>query len=108
MATNDPDKTDNQQRSSVAVWLSVALVLLSMLYVLSTGPAAWLSANGCLSPKVYVAFYAPLDMTHSLCPTLGDAIGYYERQWLRLPALPSGPPPEIQQDSQLPAVRKTP
>ena len=81
-------------RRSLAIWLG-GVALLAILYVLSTGPAAWLSINGYLPDNVYLAAYAPLSKAEDVCPPLAYAIGYYERLWLRLPTRASGPQPEI-------------
>src|SRR5262249_35028578 len=108
MAMNEPNKTDKQRRSSAAVWLIAIAIVVPALYVLSTGPAAWLSVNDCLPQKLYMAFYYPLDKLSDACPPIGDAIGFYERQWLKLPMRASGRPPEIQKDGVLPMVPQRP
>jgi len=52
--------TDDQQRprSSLAVWLIVA-VILPVTYVALSGPACWLSTRGYLDSPLRAA-YAPL------------------------------------------------
>ena len=97
--------TDDQtkSRSSLAVWLMVAASLL-VAYVLSLGPAAWLTSNGYFSAKAHKATYWPIYVVCDFCGPLDGALGYYERLWLRLPMRDSGPRPEIQGDGSLPQL----
>jgi len=108
MAMNEPTATDDQRRSHATVWLIAAIILFPSLYVLSTGPAAWLSVNDVLPQKPYVAFYYPLDKVSDVCPRIGDAIGYWEQLWLRLPMLTNGTPPALTDDDVLPMVPQRP
>jgi len=96
-----PDQT--KQRNSIVTWLTVAAAFLAA-YVLSLGPAAWMTSNACLSFDSYNAIYRPIDIVRGSCGPLDAALGSYERLWLRLPRRDAGPRPEIQSDGSLPYV----
>lgn len=56
--------TDQRKRSSVGFWATVILLLLPVLYVLSTGPVAWLHAHHALPGWAFEPIewaYSPLS-----------------------------------------------
>jgi hypothetical protein len=53
------------------------LIFLPMLYVLSIGPAIWLSEHGYLSDEAGRWFYAPLAAVANRFPTIGNWLMWY-------------------------------
>jgi hypothetical protein len=77
--------TDNRKRSSLAVWLVVALAMLPVAYVLSYGPMLLLVKWGWIQPPFTVvnAFYKPLDWPAIYIPGFSDALKRYADWWTR-------------------------
>ena len=77
---------DNDQRkgNSLTVWLAAA-VLLSLLYVLSIGPAYWLFDHELISTETLKAIdkaYSPVYFVSDNCPPLHRTIDWYISCWL--------------------------
>ena len=55
---------DNEKHSgwTAAILLVIALALLPLLYVLSTGPALWLENHGYLAVGILGIVYFPLNV----------------------------------------------
>jgi len=70
----DPERSQGQ--SPVIVIAVGALLLLPVLYLVSSGPVEWLMANGYVSyDNPYVeAFYYPGERSMQLCPPLNDFV----------------------------------
>jgi len=67
-------------RSSLAVWLTVAVLLLPILYVLSVGPVFWLHKHGYLGYSA-LAIYGPLSYLYDSCQPVRYAIDWYASLW---------------------------
>jgi hypothetical protein len=61
--------------------LGVTGAMLPMLYVLSLGPAVWLSGRfpGCT--KVLAVIYYPLEVIHNKFEPVGEFLDWYVRLW---------------------------
>ena len=73
-----------RRRSSCAVWITVALVLLALAYALSRGPMMWLAARGALGtePNQWtVPLYAPLYWLQTQISAIQSALDPWERWW---------------------------
>ena len=68
-------------RSSLAVWLIVAAVLLPVVYVLSIGPAMQLDGGGILSDR-FIWTYWPLLWLHAHCPPARNVLDWYVGLWV--------------------------
>jgi hypothetical protein len=66
------------------------LILLPILYGLSTGPVMWLSCKGYLSNDSVTYFYSPLDFLCEHCEPLSRLILWYEDLFM-CPPQPDGP-----------------
>jgi hypothetical protein len=55
----------------------LGLIFLPMLYVLSIGPAVWLSEHGYLSDEAGEWFYAPLAAAAERFPTIRGCLIWY-------------------------------
>jgi len=68
----------DEERKKSPVWAIVVVVLLlPLLYVLSTAPAYWLFQHGYISHETYSLFYRPIALMSRLCPPFSLFI-----QWL--------------------------
>jgi hypothetical protein len=75
---------ENAPRSSVAVWLIAAVLLLPVVYVLSVGPMFWLHQHGGLSPvtdELIALPYAPLGWLRDKCAPFARALDWYLDFW---------------------------
>jgi len=63
---NEQRKTDDQRRSSVAVWLVIGLVVSPVAYFLSPGPVCWFINRGYISSSV-MFIYRPLAWLAEHC-----------------------------------------
>jgi hypothetical protein len=75
--------TDHDRpRSSLAIWLIAAIVILPVVYVLSLGPAVRLF-HGSNSPFIglIAGFYSPLEWLARNCEPIGDVLGWYIGLW---------------------------
>jgi hypothetical protein len=78
------DQPEQLTRSSHAVWLSVALLLLPLAYVLSLGPAVWLNDRGYLPDWVGVV-YGPIDWLYITFPPAKTFFDWYLELFGRSP-----------------------
>jgi hypothetical protein len=63
MTTEREHEGGKRERSSVAVIMVVLLVVVPLLYLLSTGPVIWLESRGYMSKEAGIALgyiYAPI------------------------------------------------
>lgn len=51
------------RKSTLWTWLTLALVLLPILYVFSFGPACWLSTRELIDPNSVASLYQPVLMS---------------------------------------------
>ena len=73
---------DREKRGGAGCAITgVVLILLPMLYVLSTGPVAWL-ANGNPSLRWVDTIYYPLGMLAKHCEPFRDSFEWYVRLWV--------------------------
>jgi len=73
------DNNTDRPRSSLAVWLIVAVVLLLFAYVLSIGPFSWLCHRGHVDNRL--VFYAPITYLREHCEPARQLIDWYIRLW---------------------------
>jgi hypothetical protein len=67
-----------RKKTGVALWATVALVVVLVGYPLSFGPACWLSARGAIPEMVIKYAYWPLLCQRVHLPnSIGAAIGWY-------------------------------
>ncbi len=66
---------EKPRRWAGAILIAAGLVLLPMLYVLSSGPAAWLMTRHYLSVYWFDALYFPLNMTS------GSELDWIYQRW---------------------------
>ena len=78
MTHDDPKR----QRSSLAVCLTVGIVLLPFAYVLSVGPAVWMLAHGYISDPALQTIYAPLGFVVRNYRPMARAIEWYCGLWI--------------------------
>lgn len=73
---------DNQDRQHgpFICCLTVALILLPVVYVLGFGPARWLGNNGYLGDEVKIV-YVPLCLFAEYCPPVEGALQWYVELW---------------------------
>ena len=66
------------------VWgiVGVALLFIPLLYVLSIGPAAWLSSREYLSQEATETFYYPLSLACKRFGWCQDAVNWYVEFWI--------------------------
>jgi len=66
------------------VWgiVGVALLFIPLLYVLSIGPAAWLSSREYLSQEATETFYYPLSLACKRFRWCQDAVNWYVEFWI--------------------------
>jgi len=74
------DQPDQQRRSSLAVWLTVATMLLPPIYVLSAGPAVWLVAHGYMPEDWLGAMCQPLEWLATI-PGFVAFFDWYVELW---------------------------
>jgi hypothetical protein len=75
---------EREQKSGgpgVAILCGIVLFLVPVLYVLSTGPVAWL-ANGNPSLRWVDTIYYPLGMLAKHCEPFRDSFEWYVRLWV--------------------------
>ena len=80
------DKPTKRSGTVIVIALAAVLVVLSMLYALSMGPALWMINHGWLDPTwaaspVAVA-YRPLQWVENRVPIIGPTIATYTDWWL--------------------------
>ena len=73
----------DEKRSGVeyAIGLALLLMLLPVLYVLSTGPAAWLWAHGYISENALGVLYAPLNFACDCSESVAVLFDWYTSLW---------------------------
>jgi len=77
-----------ERRSSLAVWLAIAVVvLLPVAYALSIGPVQWLVNRGYI-PEFVSFIYVPLWSFAAICEPFQTALWWYLAQWSVYPAPP--------------------
>ena len=75
-------KDDRQHRGGIgAIIIGVALMLVSMLYVLSYGPAEWLVQRGHLSPDTESVIYRPLIFLGDRFDWIRTMLDWYSGMW---------------------------
>ena len=78
------ESKSNERSSSgasvVAVVLLIALVLLPMGYVLSTGPAIWMYKRGWLAEPAFIV-YRPLEALCQYSAACGNVLEWYLDRW---------------------------
>jgi len=62
--------------------LAVALVVLPILYVLSSGPVIWLGVSGYVPLKLVDAFYEPLIWASDRSEAVERTSSWYYRLWV--------------------------
>jgi hypothetical protein len=75
---------ETKPRSSLAIWLTVAAVLLPMAYVLSAGPFVWLCSRGYIfarSQGWFEVLYAPLVLLRDNFELVDHALDWYLDLW---------------------------
>jgi hypothetical protein len=76
--------TTDRPRSSIAVWLSVAVPLLPVVYVLAIGPVHWCTLHGYINGYVFVALswiYTPIRYLHGHSDVCRDVLDWYMQLW---------------------------
>jgi hypothetical protein len=68
----DAMRSKSKATGPIAFASTGLLVVLPILYVLSTGPAIWLYSRGYVSEKPIEDFYIPLRWVHDRCPPIKD------------------------------------
>ena len=63
-------------------WPLATLILLPVLYVLGSGPAAWLESHVPLPFSLLRTVYAPLGFVAELSEPIGNALDWYMLLWL--------------------------
>jgi hypothetical protein len=73
----------DEKRSGLeyAIGLALLLILLPVLYVLSTGPAAWLWTHGYISEDALGVLYAPLNFACNSSETVAVLFDWYTSFW---------------------------
>ena len=66
---------------TAAILLVIALVLLPLHYVLSTGPALWLENHEYLAVGILGKLYYPIAVACESSPTINRAFVWYWRYW---------------------------
>jgi hypothetical protein len=74
------NETTDPKSTSLTVWLIASALLFPPAYVLSIGPAAWLTKNGYLSEAAGVV-YAPLIVLSEILGPANDALNWYVDLW---------------------------
>lgn len=75
---------DDRKKQSPWPWIVAGVVMLLVLYVLSTGPVVWLSSNGHLPEeveRVLVFLYIPLEWLQVNSVTANDLLNWYWAFW---------------------------
>jgi hypothetical protein len=81
--------TSNRHPSLLAVWLTLAVLLSPFLYVLSTGPAAWLNFYIC--PMGAISWvYWPLEELNNHSSLVKAFFDWYLELWVGA-KIPAGP-----------------
>lgn len=75
------ESEDKPRRSYGGILLIVSLVVLPVLYFLSTGPARWLVVLG-LIPKKFLNVYEPIDWLGRLFPLIKRLVNWYLDLWM--------------------------
>lgn len=78
-------KEDRERQTGwpVAAIILTVVLLLPVLYLISSGPVEWLMARGYVSynnPFVK-AFYYPGELLMKICPPLNDFVRWYLERW---------------------------
>jgi hypothetical protein len=73
---------EHRPSSAGLVFVIASLVLLPILYVLSTGPVALLVGTGALSRESFEIIYFPLVLIANYCPPIGQALERYVQLWV--------------------------
>lgn len=74
----EEDWVDPYPKKKKLGWLTT-IVLLLVVYVLSTGPALILNFKGYLPTQGIEIFYAPLDALSRTCPPIEQFMRWYIR-----------------------------
>lgn len=80
--------------TAVVLVLVAVLVVLPMLYVLSTGPVVWMAHSGFISESlipVIGVIYAPLEWVAHNVPVVGPALDQYVEWWQPANSVPTPP-----------------
>jgi len=78
---NERNSSDRRPRSTLAVWLAIALVLSPVLYALLIGPAIWLQGHGFIHPDTTRLLFAPLIWVCESFGPLNDLANAYIDLW---------------------------
>ena len=76
-----PDHDKSKPRRRWPTYLAVVLVLLLVLYPLSSGPAAVFMARGYIGVELHNAFYTPM-FYGIFCTGSGEICDAYIERWL--------------------------
>src|SRR5262245_38857652 len=87
------DKSDKRERSLVPLIMALILSALPILYVLSAGPADYLSRTGLVDPASIDRFYTPLYRAERRCPPFGRVMEWYGSFWFHPTPQPAPPAP---------------
>ncbi|MGE0609072.1 MAG: hypothetical protein AB7O62_18405 [Pirellulales bacterium] len=69
------------KRGGIAVIVLLVSVGLPILYVLSLGPAVWLSTHGYINDDILDWFYAPLDALYHRNRLAKGVLDFYVSFW---------------------------
>jgi hypothetical protein len=69
-----------ERKSGWTVAVIAFVVLMPILYVLSSGPAVWLYSKGLMGDGPFVV-YKPLEMVGERSPTFMAALCWYLNWW---------------------------
>ena len=75
------ERDDKRSGLEYAIGLALLLILLPVLYVLSTGPAAWLWAHGYISEDALGVLYAPLNFACDCSEGVAVLFDWYTSFW---------------------------
>lgn len=75
------DDKREKQGGLLAVLLAMGLPLLPLLYVLSSGPALWLTVNARLPASWWNFAYYPLTYARDFSPRFHESFQWYLRLW---------------------------
>ncbi len=73
--------TAHSSAAMVAVLMLVVIVLLPLLYVLSTGPILMMVSRGRMEPEFWKWFYAPLEWLYDNVKFVQAFFDWYFQLW---------------------------
>ena len=73
------DDKGNTKKKGCGVMLAMAMLVLLILYVASSGPAIVKVRQGMIGQRTYLALYTPVEQVASFSPTTTEALRAYQR-----------------------------